>query len=1020
MSAGQSRVHPFADTELPLVGRRALLGTLRLALDDVIDGRGQCIFLAGESGIGKTRLVRLLAREAVRREVMVAVGGAYAAETGMPYGMISDALVPALKQLPAGALSVLARGAERELGTLLRGLGLGANSEDPSANRDEDRKTRLLWNFAQFLTRLAVRQPLLLVLENAQWSDPSSMELVHFLARQLRQSRVLLIVTYANDEQELPSALRTAERSLLSRGDAVVRSLEPLTRFDVLELLHQLFGLTGDAAARLGERIQERSRGNPLFVDQLIRHLVESGRVWQEGEKWTVADFDDVGLPATIREALQGRLAELDTGPRRLAEVAAVIGGRATLPLLQAVATLDAQSFADAVDGLCARRVLREIAEGDVPHYEFIHPLLQLTVLAGLTAARRQALHLSTAQALEKALGDAALTQAAEIARHLVEGRAIGGDARTLRYMIAAGREALDRHADVEATRFLRDAVALCEGMTESARDAMEHRTLLEDLARALQRTGDREGAIAHWLRALAMADAVGDTLARARLLRRVGLAIAFDGRPAEGLRYLDDADEAALAIDRIDLAVHTRVAKGMLLQALGRVDEAKAVVEAALPIADRSADHALQARVRRALTQLHGWTCPPAVAREHGNAAHAHALASGDRSLTWSTHWALAVLQGLAGNADAVATHLRQAEKLALELRSPLMQVQTAEIAIEHASGIGAWNEGIALAERSIPIARAIAAATLLPRLLVWTGLIRLARDELEAGRLLMEEAWLLSRADDVDRATREGRTPMTGEIHTAILAHTGMAAYWLSVGECQRALDVGQRGLAIADRYGYVIWTIHRLLPIVIEAGLWLQQYVLVRQMTERLRDQSRLLSHRLGMAWAAAAEALRLRFEEQNRAAVPALLAAAEELEAISFPFHAARVRRNAAQVMLADGDLDGAARELRLAHDVFARLGAGSELRGTRSEMRSLGLRLPPQHPGEGAHSLTGRELDIARLAAERLTNKEIAARLDISSRTVSTHLSNMFEKLGVASRAALVDQLRLHPGLTLDG
>ncbi|HEX4935777.1 MAG TPA: helix-turn-helix transcriptional regulator, partial [Gemmatimonadaceae bacterium] len=87
----------------------------------------------------------------------------------------------------------------------------------------------------------------------------------------------------------------------------------------------------------------------------------------------------------------------------------------------------------------------------------------------------------------------------------------------------------------------------------------------------------------------------------------------------------------------------------------------------------------------------------------------------------------------------------------------------------------------------------------------------------------------------------------------------------------------------------------------------------------------------------------------------------------------------------------------------------------ELRGTRSEMRSLGMRLPARDVSEGAFSLTGRELDIARLVAQRLTNKEIAARLDISARTVSTHLSNMFGKLGVDSRVALVDALRAQPG-----
>lgn len=1006
-------------TELPLVGRRGDLAALRLALDSASEAKGHTIFLSGESGVGKTRLVQVLAREALRREMFVAVGGAFAAESGIPYGMISDALVPALRDLPPATLSVLARGAERELGMILHGLSLGRESAEDVSPHDADHKARLRWNFAQFLGRLAARQPLLLVLENAQWSDPSSMELVHFLARQLRQSPILLVVTYADDEQELPTALMTAERSLLSRGEATLRRLEPLTRYDISELLFRLFDLGGDDAARLAERLHDRARGNPLFVDQLVRHLVESGRLTQVGERWVVGSFDDVGLPATIREALQARMREVEPGARRVAEAAAVIGTRASLPLLQSVTGLEPQSFADAIDVLCARRVLREIGEGALPQYEFVHPLLQLTVMAGLTAARRRALHLTTAAEMERALGASAMGHAREIAWHLVEGQLLGGDVRTLQYVVAAGREALERHADVEALRLLTDALAIAERVAPAEQDAALYRDLIEDLARARARTGDRDGAMSLWHRALTLATDAGDALARARLLRRIGLACAFAGHPVDGLESLAQAEAVVNAIGRVDLAIQDRVAKGMMLQSLGRLDEAKAAVEDVLPMAERTGEAALQALVHRALMQFYGWTGPADVARKHGAAALALASASGDRALTWWAHWGLAVIEGLGGNSQAVAMHHREAMHLARELHSPLLQVQSAEIAIEYASGIGEWGEALAQAERAIPMARAVAPNTVLPRLLVWAAFIYLARDECEHAKRLIDEAWQVSRAEEVEAAIRTGKPLVAGEVHTAILAHTGMAAYWLAMGEWRRALDLGERGLAIADAFGYVVWAIHRLLPIIIEAGLWLQEFALVRRQSERLREQSMSLGHRLGLAWCTAADALCLRFEQHHPDAVPALLAAAEELEAIPFPFHAARVRRNAAQVMLADGDIEAAKPELRRAHDVFARLGAEHELRGTRSEMRSLGMRLPARATNEGAFSLTGRELDIARLLGQRLTNKEIATRLDISARTVSTHLSNMFGKLGVDSRGALVDLLRAQPGFAND-
>jgi DNA-binding CsgD family transcriptional regulator/tetratricopeptide (TPR) repeat protein len=470
-----------------------------------------------------------------------------------------------------------------------------------------------------------------------------------------------------------------------------------------------------------------------------------------------------------------------------------------------------------------------------------------------------------------------------------------------------------------------------------------------------------------------------------------------------------------ARALGRTDLAIRVRVDAGMLLQALGAVDQAKATIGEVLPLAEATGDHALLARVHRALLQLYGWTGEVERAQAHGASALTHATASGNKVLAWYAHWGLAAIAGLTGDAAGVVRHRREAEQLAVELGSPLLQIHVAEIAIEYASAVGDWNEALARAERSIPLARAIAPTTVLPRILVWTAMILMARDEPRRGEALLQEAWRLTRAEEVEAAIREGRAPVTGEVNNVILAHTGMAAWHLSQREWAQALEFGQRGLALADRFGFVVWTIHRLLPIVLESALWLQDFGLVRRTIVRLRTQSERMQHKLGLAWATAAEALRLRFEEQHPDTARALLQAAEALEAVPFLFHAARVRRNAAQVMIVDGDLDGARRELKLAHEVFARLGAEHELRGTRSEMRSLGLRLPPRTVSEGAHSLTGRELDIARLVALRLSNKEIGQQLDISSRTVSTHLSNIFGKLGVESRGELADLLRERPG-----
>jgi DNA-binding CsgD family transcriptional regulator len=146
-------------------------------------------------------------------------------------------------------------------------------------------------------------------------------------------------------------------------------------------------------------------------------------------------------------------------------------------------------------------------------------------------------------------------------------------------------------------------------------------------------------------------------------------------------------------------------------------------------------------------------------------------------------------------------------------------------------------------------------------------------------------------------------------------------------------------------------------------------------------------------------------------EPRRAIELLRSAVEKLEAIPFPPQAARIRRRLAGALMEVGEREEGMRELRKAHDTLARLGATAELSGTRDEMRERGVRPPPKTITSGAAGLTGREIEIARMVAGRKSNKEIGGALQISARTVSTHLSNIFLKLSVGSRGELADFVR---------
>lgn len=992
--------------ELPLVGRRAELATLRAHLAAAGAGRGHCVLLTGDAGVGKSRLLAALIAEARSLGMTIAAGSAFAIESGVPYGAIADALAGPLRAMDAATLTVLARGVERDLRSIVPGLAGASAADRQPGDRDTDGTAHLLWNVTQFLTRFAARTPLLLIVDNAHASDPASLELLHFLARQLSAARILLVISCIEDALGSNRGLQTMTRALLGAGDATALRLESLTRAHLGELLERTFALDEDEAAHHAATLWSHTRGNAFFVDEALKALIAAGRIRRSGDGWLIEDTRPATLPTSVRDAVQARLDLLGAPARRVTEIAAILEARASLALLDRATALDQVALADAIDTLCARRIFVEHRIGGAAEYEFAHPIIQATVRSGLTAARERALHATVAAALEAMHGSAAVEHAGELARHLVLGDALGRDARTLTYLAAAGRDALARRADHDAARWLREAARIAE----ECGDAPMALAMLEDLATAHARVGDSTDAVRAWQRALQIADTHHDASARSRLLHHLAQEAARSGDGQRGLRLLEDAEQAALAAERPDAVVRIGITRAKLQQALGTHADAVATVQGTLAAAQRVGDIALLARVHQTALQLYAWTGPASAAREHGTQALALADASGDREVAWSAHWAMAMLEGFTGDGDGVARHVREAAALADALASPVLQALTAEIEIEHASGSGRWDEALAIAERTIPLARAVMPHSLLPRLLVWTGMIVLERDDTERARALFEEAWTLTGGDG------RGDVTTTGNVHNVILAHTGMGIYSLSHGDWAAALDYGERGLALADRFGYVAWAIHRLIPMIIEAALRTMDYARVEALTVRLRSQSEALGHRLGLAWAAAADALVARMQHQSPDAAARLLAAADELDAVPFVYHGARMRRNAAQVLEADGDAEGAVRELRRAHDVFAQLGADFELRGVRSQLRALGVRLPPRSSPTGAASLTGRELEIARAVARRLTNKEIGAALDISSRTVSTHLSNIFGKLGVDSRGALADRVRDDPQL----
>ena len=994
----------------PLVGRGAELALLTKKMDEAVKGAGCSVFIVGEGGIGKTRLASETAERALKGGWSVAVGRAYPVESGVPYALFSDALLPLVSKLEPATLSLLTRGGASELGYVFPHISTAGGRIGGSAGADPaEIKARLLWNFTQFLGRLSAKQPLFIVLENLQWADASSLELLHFVARQIGGQKIFLLGTYNDAERDLNQALRSTEQSLVRLGVATLHRLTPLAQAEIEELVQKMFETDSSSTRHFSRLLYDWTRGNPFFVDETLKSLVESGALSRRDGRWTGWEMETLQLPSTIRDVIKARVDRLSPSARTVANLAAVIGTRADHDTLAKVSGLDQNDIIVALDELIRQRVLEETGNVDEIRYDFTHPLLQQVLYSELGQARVRLLHAMIAEALESVYGESALAHADELALHFARAHSPTLSRQAVRYLHAAGLAALDKYANREAANYLTSALEHLDRDPSIAEAPREE--ILVTLARTRQRLGEYEVALELLERARRNAEACGDRAALAGIQYRMGLACYWSGKYVDALSHYEAGMAEADPADPT-MPARLRLAKGMALLDLGRVPEAQAEAEGALASAAAGGveNDSLLSRAHRALLLLYSWTGPFDLARKHGEQAVAHAERAGQHMLEWSAHWALALLAGVSGDAKQVVVHLKRSDELAEQMRSPLLPIWSAEIYVEYLSGIGDWDGAIETAERAISQAKSLNQRVLLPRLYVWSGLIYLWRGADEKAKEYFDLAWKIAGGEKT--GSLEGLGERALDVPSIVPAHLGLASYHLARGNPAKAVRIGEAGLAIADRTGSVVWSLQWLLPVVGEAALFARDFDRAAMHSARMRRDAGRLQHRLGLAYADACDGLIAWFRDGNpRRAVELLRSSADQLDAIPFPPQAARVRRKLAGALVEIGERDEGARELRKAHDVLARLGAAGELTGTREEMRERGVRPPPKTVTAGAAGLTGREIEIARMVAARKSNKEIGGELQISSRTVSTHLSNIFVKLNVSSRGELADFVR---------
>jgi predicted ATPase/DNA-binding NarL/FixJ family response regulator len=957
-----------------IVGRADELGLLDDELVELDQGRAAAVELVGEPGIGKTRLLAELAARAEARGHLVLSGSASELERDLPFWVFVDALDAYVQGFDPRRLDLLDEDVRAELSHVFPALSAHAVNQVETPQHERYRTHRAV---RALLELLAATKPLVLQLDDLHWADSGSVELVGALLRRPPTAPVLLALAVRPRQvpERLSAALDRAHRDRrLTRLE-----LGALTRSEARELLGE--GVEDAVATAL----YQESGGNPFYLEQLAR---VPGHGLQHSPAVPELSLGDLDVPPMVAAALTEELALLSAGTRRVLEGAAVAGDPFEPELAAAAAAVTEVSAMDAVDELLQLDLLRTT---DVPRrFRFRHPLVRRAVYEATPSGWRLGAHERCAETL------AAAGATASARAHHVERSAREGDVGAGALLREAGEQTAPR-APATAARWLAGALRLLPP-TAPAEERVE---LLLAHAGALTAAGRFVDSHSVLLEAIAIVPADSHAL-HAKLARAcagveslLGQQEQAGDRLARALKRLPDQDSREAVTLMLQLTVN----------ALWRTryeamhDWAERALKAARQLGDSPLTAAALAELALADSMM------GAAERAESNRSEAAALVDSLSDDELARHLEAATwLAGVELYLDRYAEADLHANR-ALAVARASGQGELFLLLVATLGGV--WRQRGKLAEAGELLDGGIEAARLLgnTHALVWTLLSRSA----SALRMGNVELALATAEESVDLSQHAD-----SNFHAAEAA-ADLGAALLETGQPKPAVEVllgsagGEELVLIAGSPRV------RYLEVLTRCWLALGRHAQAKRAAASAERWASAVRLPMAAAWAdRAAAAVALHAGDPARAAEQALSSAAAADE-IGAPVEAALARTLAGRALAQAGERHRAATELQRAARDFETCGALRYRDEAERELRKLGHHIHRRtRPGEadaaGLESLTERELQVARLAAEGKTNPQIAAELFLSKKTVETHLHNIFRKLDVASRVALARTL----------
>lgn len=951
----------------PFLGRQAELELLRGELTEAHGGGSGFVIVTGEAGIGKTRLLDELETIADDDGFLTLRGRGSEFDTERPFGLYADALDAYLASLDPQDLERLETDRLGALAAVFPSLHQLDQAIDYPANVTE--RFRAHRAVRDLLERLAARRPLLLILDDLHWADGASLELTSYLFRNPPQGETLVAIALRLGQGG--PAVAAAIGAVHGIPNALALDLQPLDVESVTELVADV----GDVDL---EELLRLSGGNPFYALQLAR----------SGLKHALVDGRGLEVPPPVATAIAVELAGLAPSARSVAEAAAIVGDPFDLDLAVAASDCPEEEVLEAIDVLLARDLVRET---EVPRrFQFRHPVVHRAVYRACSPSVKVSCHRRVVAALQKrgVPATALATHVEQSARH--------GDMEAVVILSRAAEEAAGK-APTSSVRWLTAALRILPADAP----VVDRTALLTQLAASQAVMGRFSDAHDSLEECLFLTDQAGD-----------GSDVESVVRCAEVEQLLGRHSESRARLERSYVRLKDRVSKA-------GVSLLVALTAASLYLSDQER---MLEWGRLAVEAATGLGDPAFL----GAALAAYAMGAafaGHESLAFEQH------DRCAGLVDVMS------DEIIVSRLDALSNLTMAELYLDQ------HVLGCVHGQRALRLARATGQTHLLPTLtpilgmsLAMTGEMRRSAavldDAIETARLVGDAQGLC-----MNLFNRELAAVMAGDIDTALgvgvesleLARTvdnGVITAFAGAIHAQTLLEVGDADAALPlllDSVGGEeipllagSWRAH-FLELLTRCSLAVGDHEQAVAASIRLREQAD--EHGLGLTelMAHRAEAHVALADGRAADAVEAASAAVSAAEQIEARTHAVVSRALLGQTLVAAGRRNDAIEQFEAAADQFESLGAVRYRDQVESELRRLGhttthRRSAPGQDTIGVESLTGRELEVAALVVDRRTNREIAEELFLSTKTVETHMRNIFNKLGVSSRVEVARTL----------